>query len=363
MVFLSYTCTSQFHVDTQSQPTIRAYGSATRCLFCILLSWSLCVWACDLQYTHLIGYTCRCMATYGPDMLSECSQTITDCRKQTVGSRRPAQTVGSRRERKNQRYYTFWRQLSEKPSVIPGCPGSAGSTSYSSDSRSCYLHAWELMQHANLHHVHTRSGKALLSCCICWLLTKALHQLVTPYEKVVQHICYIAAQNRLDIIQCGEPSAQDNSPVPPDFEIPNQCCSGPLSIALLQAASNRAGSLCRFCLVVMFGLCSCSKKPKWVLHLWCSKCCRTIVNDGNLQSPFLLLQYNSEMTAKIRMPKQMYRFLNVWPVELNDTCQQQVQVREQQTGCRHQAIVSSWHQIAAYLLCPVLSHKHWCKHW
>ena len=34
-------------------------------------------------------------------------------------------------------------------------------------------------------------------------MIKALHQHVTPYEKVVQHICYVAAQNRLDIIQSG----------------------------------------------------------------------------------------------------------------------------------------------------------------
>ena len=40
-------------------------------------------------------------------------------------------------------------------------------------------------------------------------MIKALHQHVTPYEKVLQHVCYIAAQNRLDIIQSGEPSVQD----------------------------------------------------------------------------------------------------------------------------------------------------------
>ena len=38
-------------------------------------------------------------------------------------------------------------------------------------------------------------------------MIKALHQHVTPREKVVQDICYIAAQNRLDIIQWGEPLA------------------------------------------------------------------------------------------------------------------------------------------------------------
>jgi len=75
MVFLSYTCTSQFHVDNQSEPTIRVCGFATRWLFCILLSWPLCVWAYDLQYTHLISYTCSCMATYWPPMSQSCSQS------------------------------------------------------------------------------------------------------------------------------------------------------------------------------------------------------------------------------------------------------------------------------------------------
>ena len=65
---------------------------------------------------------------------------------------------------------------------------------------------------------------------------------MTCYEKVLQHIRYIAAQNRLDVIQCGEPSAQDNSPVQPDFEIPNQCCSGPLPLlySRLQAIEQAA---------------------------------------------------------------------------------------------------------------------------
>ena len=42
----------------------------------------------------------------------------------------------------------------------------------------------------------------------------------------------------------------------------------------------------------------------------------TIVNDGNLQYPFSLLKYNSETAVKIRLPKQMCRFLDVQHVEL-----------------------------------------------
>ncbi len=58
---------------------------------------------------------------------SSSSRSATNCCSKSAlsGPECLQQTTGSERQKsKTRKYYTFWRQFDEKPSIIPGCPGS-----------------------------------------------------------------------------------------------------------------------------------------------------------------------------------------------------------------------------------------------
>lgn len=88
-VHLKFMTTIKASLLSESAALLRGW------LFCILLSWPLCVWAYDLQYTHLISYTCSCMATYWPPMSQSCSQSAHRLSEQKRGKTKTTTPFGA----------------------------------------------------------------------------------------------------------------------------------------------------------------------------------------------------------------------------------------------------------------------------